>query len=101
MDGNALKGRNVEATFFFLGFSSINETVSGFGAGGVGGVGATGAASGLAPRVPVAAFERAVDFGAGDSTGVLGVVERGVRVAIQYLLREEKGGKFREKYSRG
>jgi hypothetical protein len=40
--------------------------------------------------------------GAADgAAGVFGVVvERGVRVAIQYLVRRGKGGKFREKVPR-
>jgi hypothetical protein len=40
--------------------------------------------------------------GAADgAAGVFGVVvERGVRVAIQYLVRGGKGGKFREKVPR-
>jgi hypothetical protein len=107
MEGSALKGLSTEATFFFFGFSSMSESASCFGAGGVGGAGTGAVTSTDLPLSPVAAalLDRAVCLlaeGAADgAAGVFGVVvERGVRVAIQYLVRRGKGGKFREKVPR-
>jgi hypothetical protein len=97
MEGSALKGRSVEATFFFFGFSSMSESASCFGAGGGGTTTGAGASTDL-PLSPVAAalLDRAVGLlaeGAEEEAAcVFGVVERGVRVAIQYLVRREKGG---------
>jgi len=107
MEGSALKGLSTEATFFFFGFSSMSESASCLGAGGAGDAGVGTGTSADLPLSPVAAalLDRAVcllaEGAADDAAGVFGVVvERGVRVAIQYLVRRGKGGKFREKVPR-
>ena len=76
----------------------MSERASCLGAGAGGGTGVGAGTSADLPLSPVAAalLDRAVCLlaeGAEEAAaGVFGVVERGVRVAIQYLVRRGKGG---------